>query len=40
LNGAKLQHPQVGAATFKRAELQSKSKVEQGGLFEGSWEGS
>jgi site-specific DNA-methyltransferase (adenine-specific) len=33
LNGARLQAPEGGAATFKRAERQSKSKNEQSGLF-------
>jgi site-specific DNA-methyltransferase (adenine-specific) len=33
LNGARLQAPEGGAATFKRAERQSKSKTEQSGLF-------
>ncbi len=30
---ARLQYPQGGAATFKRADRQSKSNIEQGGLF-------
>jgi adenine specific DNA methylase Mod len=33
LNGAKLQYPQTGTATFKRAERQTKSRTEQHGLF-------
>lgn len=38
LDGAKLQYPQMGAATFRRAERQSKSKTEQAGLFAGQGE--
>jgi site-specific DNA-methyltransferase (adenine-specific) len=33
LNGAKLQYPRMGSATFKRAERQSKNRAEQSGLF-------
>lgn len=33
LGGAKLQYPQGGAATFKRAERKSKQQAEQSGLF-------
>lgn len=33
LEGKRLLYPHYGAATFKRAERQSKSRTEQGGLF-------
>jgi hypothetical protein len=33
LEGKRLLYPHYGATTFKRAERQSKSRTEQGGLF-------